>query len=142
MQKIKAPKAKPIYPSEDALHKACIQWFDIQYPKLRNTRHHSPNENPMGNKVTIINYNKKQTSNGRVAGWPDFELYCNGGVLLVEFKTIIGRLSDNQKIVFTDLQSQGFQVHIIRTFKDFQALANGFIKECYAKKEDLEANLQ
>ncbi len=141
MQKIKTPKVKPIYPSEDALHKACIQWFDIQYPKLRNTRHHSPNENSMGNRGTIINYNKKQASIGRVAGWPDFELYYNGRVLLVEFKTIIGRLSDNQKIVFADLQLQGFPVHIIRTFEEFQTLANDFIQKYYAKKEDPEANL-
>ena len=141
MQKIKTPKVKPIYPSEDTLHKACIQWFDIQYPKLRNTRHHSPNENSMGNRGTIINYNKKQTSIGRVAGWPDFELYYNGRVLLVEFKTIIGRLSDNQKIVFADLQLQGFPVHTIRTFEEFQVLINNFIQKYCAKKEDPETNL-
>jgi hypothetical protein len=139
--KIKTPKVKPIYPSEDTLHKACIQWFDIQYPKLRNTRHHSPNENSMGNRGTIINYNKKQTSIGRVAGWPDFELYYNGKVLLVEFKTIIGRLSDNQKIVFADLQLQGFPVYTIRTFEEFQVLINNFIQKYCAKKEDQETNL-
>lgn len=130
MQKIKTPKVKSIHQSEDALHKTCIQWFDIQYPKLRNTRHHSPNENPMtNNRITIIRYNTKQSSMGRVAGWPDLQLFYNGKILFIEFKTVIGRIADNQKIVFADLEAQGFPVHIIRTFEDFQSLVNDFIKK-------------
>ena len=78
---------------------------------------------------------------GRLTGFPDLIIFYKERVLLVEFKTIIGRLSDNQKIVFADLQSQGFPVHIIRTFEEFQVLINHFIQRYCAKKEDLKANL-
>jgi len=141
MQKIKTPKVKPIYPSEGALHEACIQWFYAQYGNTGAVIHHSPNENPKGNKATLIRYNVVMKSLGRLTGFPDLIIFYKERVLLVELKTIIGRLSEHQQALFPKIQSQGFPVHIIRTFEEFQALTNNFIQKYYAKKEDLKTNL-
>jgi hypothetical protein len=140
MQGIKPKKTSKLIQTEHELHIECVQWFEMQHKEA--LLNHQANENPRGDKIQMIRYNKKMKSLGTKTGFPDLEIVCNFRVLYVELKSLTGKLSDSQKSLFAKFEKNGFPVHIIRTFKDFQALANGFIKECYAKKEDPEANLQ
>ena len=137
--KIKSPKLTKLIQTEHSLHIQCVQWFEIQHkvPLLN----HQANENPRGNKIQMICYNKKMKSLGTKTGFPDIQILYNGQVLFIELKSLTGKLSDSQKTLFQQIESNGFQVHIIRTFEDFQILANNFIQKYCAKKEDQETNL-
>ena len=113
---------------EDILHKACIQWFCMQYGMRDDIFiHHSPNENAKGDKSTMIKYNTKMNSMARMAGFPDLEIGYKGKILYIELKAENGRLSDNQKIAHKKITNAGFDVHVIRSTEEFVKVVKGFI---------------
>jgi hypothetical protein len=113
---------------EDILHKACVQWFGLQYG-MRNDIfiNHCPNENPKGDKFKMIRYNAKMKSMGRMTGFPDLEIGYKGKVLFIELKSESGRLSDNQKSAHQNIINAGFEVIVIRSLEEFMEKVNGFI---------------
>ncbi len=126
MQKAKTVKQKVLLQTEHELHIQCVQWFEMQHKKpLLN---HQANENPRGSKIQMICYNKKMKSLGTKAGFPDIQILYNEKVLFIEFKSLTGKLTDSQKALFQQFESNGFPVHIIRTFQKFQMLVNDFVR--------------
>ena len=129
--KTKPPKIKKLTQTEHDLHIQCVQWFEMQHKKpLLN---HQANENPRGNKIQMICYNKKMKSLGTKAGFPDIQILYNEKVLFIELKSLTGKLTDSQKALFQQIESNGFPVHIIRTFEDFRTLVNNSCKNIIPK---------
>ena len=113
---------------EDILHKNCIILFELKYSNKGVILHHSPNENPRGQQIQMICYNKKMKARGRLTGFPDLILFFNNKVLLIELKREKGGvLSTEQKELFKKFQQQQFPVHIIKTLEDFDNLVADFI---------------
>ena len=113
---------------EDILHKACVQWFGMQYGMRDDIFiNHCPNENPSGDKNKMIKYNTKMKSMGRMTGFPDLEIGYKGKVLFIELKSENGRLSDNQKLAHQNIQKAGFEVVVIRSLEEFMEKVKNFI---------------
>jgi len=60
-----------------------------------------------------------------IRGVPDRIVIINKKVFFVELKTLTGKLSPRQVVVFDDLGEAGFPVHILRSKDD----VDDFIKE-------------
>lgn len=102
---------------EHNLQVACVQWFRMQYPGLLL--------------MSIPNggWRKKATAaklkqEGAIAGVPDLLLAHPSNRyhgLWIEMKNgKAGRLSEHQKIVIPQLQKEGYQVVVARTFDEFR----------------------
>ena len=63
-----------------------------------------------------------------VTGVPDRIVFLNQKVHLVELKTLTGKLSPRQSLVFDELGEQGFPVHILRSKEDVEDFIDGAIK--------------
>ena len=57
-----------------------------------------------------------------VNGYPDATFFKDGKTFFVEFKTEIGKQSELQKYVESELIKQGFKYFLIRDLKEFQKI--------------------
>jgi hypothetical protein len=58
-----------------------------------------------------------------MTGYPDLIIFLpKGRVLLVELKSEKGKLSDDQKRVFPELEAKGHLIFIVRSFEAFKEL--------------------
>lgn len=51
-------------------------------------------------------------------GWPDFSVVYNGNVVMIEFKTQSGKLSEDQENVIKRLMVHGNDVHVCTSVQD------------------------
>lgn len=89
--KIRKPKTYP----EDDLQMACIEWFDLAYPKLSKLLFHVPNQR----KQDVIK-GARLKKMGLRSGVADLILLIPKGRyhgMCIEMKSTKGKLSDNQK---------------------------------------------
>ena len=92
--------------SEDALHKAVVDYLTVALPPGA-IFHHSPNESPSG-KV----WRAKMKAKGTRSGWPDIEVFHDGRPYFVELKGTRGRVSGAQHETMVELARQGFPVMV------------------------------
>ena len=59
-----------------------------------------------------------------VSGVPDRIVFLAGRVYLVELKTLTGKISPRQTIVFSQLNEQGFEVQILRSKEQIDDFIN------------------
>ena len=59
-----------------------------------------------------------------VSGVPDRLVFLAGQVYLVELKTLTGKISPRQTIVFSQLNEQGFEVQILRSKEQIDDFIN------------------
>jgi hypothetical protein len=77
---------------------------------------------------SCINYAKKngwfvlKVIRCNVNGFPDASFFKDGKTFFVEFKTAIGKQSELQKYVESELVKQGFKYYLIRDIKEFQKI--------------------
>ena len=78
--------------------------------------------------ASCIQYAKKQgwfvlkVIRCNVNGYPDATFFKDGKTFFVEFKTAIGKQSELQKYVESELIKQGFKYFLIRDLKEFQKI--------------------
>jgi hypothetical protein len=56
---------------------------------------------------------------------PDRIVILNEKIFLVELKTMTGRLSPRQELVFDELGEAGFSVHVLRSYDDIDEFIRG-----------------
>ena len=111
---------------EEILQTACIKWFDYQYPQYRQLLFAVPNGGSR-HKIEAINL-KKQGVRAGVSDiiflYPSFRF----SFLCIEFKSVKGKQSDEQKEFETliDSQTQGLYI-IIRSFEEFKNIIEDHI---------------
>lgn len=113
---------------EDALQKACVRWFDLQYPKLKLLLHHSPNEGLLPGSARE---GAKRKEMGVRAGFPDLVLLHPGGCwyyLCIELKTATGRQSPSQKAFEKAVSMSGGCYEIVRSLDGFIRLIRGYLR--------------
>lgn len=112
---------------EDDLQRACVCWFDLEYPQYRLRLHHSPN----GGKRNAIEAAKFKQMGVR-AGFPDLillipnKLYPFCGI---ELKTKTGRQSENQKEYQKEFESIGAKYVVVRSLEEFIEVVDGYLAE-------------
>lgn len=108
---------------ESKLQKACIKWFDSQYP--RHVLFAIPNG---GGRTPIQGAILK--AEGVRAGVPDLFLAFakeDTGGLFIEMKTEEGKLNENQKVMIPKLRKAGYQVEVVRSFDEFKSLVDKYL---------------
>ena len=112
---------------EDDLQRACVCWFDLQYPQYRLRLHHSPN----GGKRNAIEAVKFKQMGVR-AGFPDLLLVIPNKYypfMGIELKTKTGRQSDHQKAYQKEFDSIGAKYVVCRSLEEFIEVVNGYLAE-------------
>ncbi len=101
---------------EDVILSKCHIWLWNEYPDLRFCCWHIANERKT-NKIQGAQLKAK----GVVAGVPDYVVNYKGKTYYFEFKTDIGYLTKQQKILHESLNKQGFEVYVIRSEEEFKS---------------------
>lgn len=102
---------------EDDLQISCVKWFGMQYPKLADLLHHSPN----GGKRNVIEAARFKAMGVR-AGFPDLILLHPSGeyhFLCIELKTKKGVQSKFQKHYQSLIESEGGKYVLCRSIENF-----------------------
>lgn len=111
---------------EHELQKACVQWFDAQFPKFRFDLFAVPNGGHR-NKATA----GKLKAEGVRAGVADLILEREGffgPLVYIEMKTKVGRQSPNQKDFQKHVESKGRAYKIARSLEDFEEIVLKHLK--------------
>lgn len=110
---------------EDNLQKACITWFDYQYPHMRIRLHHSPN----GGKRNVIEASKFKAMGVR-AGFPDLILLSPNKqypFMAIELKIKTGKQSELQKEYQNEIEKVGAKYVICRSLEDFMTQITDYL---------------
>ncbi|WP_044200640.1 hypothetical protein [Flammeovirga sp. OC4] len=99
---------------EHKIQCACVRWFRLSYPALKNSLFAVPNG---GARDAVTG--RKLKDEGVLAGVPDLMLIYKGKPYPFELKTPVGTLSATQKAVHDDWNKQGVDTVIIRSIDDF-----------------------
>ena len=128
---------------ESILQQQCVAWFRAQYPQYAMLLIHPINEGS-GHSATDRRRQGIHKAEGAVAGVPDLLLFmpaeyrepAPGGHLEwvtqfnglgIEFKTLKGKQSQEQKSFQKMFESAGYKYNVIRSFEEFKMTINGYI---------------
>lgn len=112
---------------EHHLQTACVKWFDLTYPKLKNLLFSIPNEGARSPRNGA-----RLKAMGRRAGMPDLCLLPSidskiSYTVFFEFKTKKGKLSKAQEEMHEKLKTSAFcSVFVINDAKDFMQIVKSF----------------
>jgi len=110
---------------EDDLQKACITWFDYQYPKLKNLLFHVPNGGHRN-----IREAARLKSQGVRPGVSDLILLIPKGEfhgMCIEMKSEKGKVSKLQNEWFMEVDSNGYYCFICHNFNLFKLKINQYL---------------
>ena len=114
---------------EHRLQVACVRWFRMQYPHLREMLFAVPNGGRRDEKTGA-----RLKEEGVIAGVSDMILLQrndNYGALLIEMKTKTGRQSESQKRWQQTAEKQGYRYVVCRSLEDFMKEVNDYQKNNY-----------
>lgn len=127
---------------ESNLQIECVAWFRAQYPQYAMLLIHPINE---GSGNTSRDHKRQgiHKAEGAQAGVPDLLLFIpdditgdssiTSHILGIEFKTLKGKQSQEQKDFETMFLAAGNDYRVIRTFEDFRILIDNWIR-CVSKR--------
>lgn len=145
---------------ESKLQQACVSWFRAQYPQYAMLLVHPINE---GSGHTSIDRRRQgiHKAEGAVAGVPDLILFMIGveatyndqgvqnGALIyhalgIEFKTLKGKQSQEQKNFQKMFEAAQYKYVVIRTFEEFKNCINNWISTVnpYFRKRIASAHVE
>lgn len=108
--------------SEDKLQSECYLWFHNEFPELRGLLCYNLN-NSM-NKIRGMT----DKAMGLQPGRSDMVFYYKGQAFMIEFKTLDGVKSKNQKEWQKVIERSGFSYSIVKSLDEFQTLILRLIK--------------
>lgn len=111
---------------EDNIQRSCIEWFDMQYPKLGKLLYHIPN----GGKRNAREASRFKRQGVR-PGVADLFLSIPSGNhhgLYIEVKSSKGKQTDNQKEFETIVEKHGYPYRVIRSLDSFIELIKSYMK--------------
>jgi len=110
---------------EHRLQVACVRWFRMQYPHLREMLFAVPNGGRRDEKTGA-----RLKEEGVIAGVSDLILLQrndNYGALLIEMKTKTGRQSESQKRWQQTAEEQGYRYVVCRSLEEFMKEVNSYV---------------
>ena len=109
-------------PTESQIQKACVKWFDAQYPELYYNLWAVPNG---GARNAITGANLK--AEGVRPGVSDLMFFSGGELRCIEMKKPGGKQSDSQFEFARAISPEGATYHIIDNLDDFMRLIRGVV---------------
>lgn len=112
---------------EHRLQAACVRWFGLQYPKLRNVLFAVPNG---GRRDAVTGARLK--AEGATPGVADLILLKSNrfyGALCVEMKTPSGRQSEAQRQWQKDAEANGAKYVVCRSLEGFMDEVERYLEE-------------
>lgn len=110
---------------EAELQKACVTWFQLQYPQFSDLLVAIPNGGSR-NIMEAVNLKKQ----GVKPGIPDLVLFVQNeskAVLFIELKVGRNKLTEHQQKYFDLLPNQGYQVEEVRSFDQFRIIIERYL---------------
>ncbi len=110
---------------EHRLQVACVRWFRMQYPHLREMLFAVPNGGRRDEKTGV-----RLKEEGVIAGVSDMILLQRNdryGALLIEMKTKTGRQSESQKRWQKAAEEQGYRYVVCRSLEEFMKEVNSYV---------------
>ena len=111
---------------EHRLQCGCVQWFRLQYPRLRNLLFAVPNGGSR-NKAEA----SRMKDEGVTSGVADLILLKPNrfyGALCIEMKTKTGRQSPSQKEWQQEAEANGAKYVLCRTLDDFKRIVTDYLE--------------
>lgn len=112
--------------TEDDLQAVCVQWFGLQFPRLRKLLCCIPN----GGKRNLREAARLKKA-GVVAGAPDLVLFIPNGqynTLCIEMKAEDGKQTPNQKSWQELAEKHGNRYVVCRDFDDFRGIILNYLQ--------------
>ena len=112
--------------NEYTLQCSCLNYFDLQYPKLEKNYFHIHNE---GTSASRGAFGKKMGIRSGIAD--TFLAVARQGFngLFIEFKSEKGRQSPEQKLFEQAVTAQGYGYVVIRDFLDFKIQIDSYLRD-------------
>ena len=110
---------------ESELQRACVRWFDMQYPKLKNLLFAIPNGGRRSQIEAAI-----MKGEGVRPGVPDLFLAVARGSfhgLFIEMKHGKGTTTTTQAEMMSRLNDQNYMTHVCRSIEEFMTLVNKYL---------------
>jgi sulfur relay (sulfurtransferase) complex TusBCD TusD component (DsrE family) len=102
---------------EDDLQKACVKWFDLQFPKTKGLLFHPANGGSRGLKEAV-----RLKAQGVRAGVADLVFLYNETATFIELKVGKNKQTDSQKEWQELVESHGFSYHVCRSLEEFMEI--------------------
>lgn len=118
---------KPPSDEEHQTQVACVNWFRLEYPKLRNVLFAIPNGGRRDKKTGTT-----LKEEGVVAGVADLILLRRNqqyGALCVEMKTKSGKQSETQKIWQKEVEATGNKYVVCRSLDEFMKEITDYLND-------------
>lgn len=96
--------------NEGQIQKQAVAWFNLQPSTFAYSVYNGA--------VMTVNRRFKKNGPDRPPGFPDVICIHNGLTIYLEFKTLKGRLSVEQRALHKRLASCGAQVYVVRSFDE------------------------
>jgi hypothetical protein len=117
------------FATEAAMGSAFYTWAHNIYLHLHGLLFHVPNEIPRAKGETKTDHMRRiqhLKAQGLVSGVPDYvymgEPAKNKPAMLIELKLPNGTVSPEQKRLHSAYQAAGLEIHVVRTFAEWEAL--------------------
>lgn len=105
--------------SESKLQAECVRYMRNELRVVYGTFFSIPNEGKRG----VVNASR-MIAQGLLAGMPDLCWLTDGTIVFFELKARGGSTSRKQKLIHENLRSQGYEVHIIKSFEEFEKIVS------------------
>ncbi len=112
-------------PSESEIQSSCLTWLKLQHPKVYEVTASFPNGGQRD-----LRYAMRLKREGMKKGFPDNGTFWPSGKyhgLFVEFKSVKGRLSEEQRYVLVKLSEMGYCCVVIRSLEEYMPAVNGYL---------------
>lgn len=122
-----AKKRKKPTDDEHKIQCACVRWFRLKYPKLKNILFAIPNG---GRRDAVTG--AKLKDEGATSGVSDLILLCSNrlyGALCIEMKTPKGVQQPSQKEWQKEIEAMGNKYIICRSLDEFMKAINDYLKD-------------
>lgn len=119
---MKIPAAKirnPHVDREGPIHKACLNYLRLQFPKAVIT--HAANESGRGGKAGV-RYGSRNKSLGQMRGFPDLIMLHRGGLYTFEVKAPRNYPDDHQRAAGAAIEANGGYWAVVRSIDDVKAV--------------------
>jgi hypothetical protein len=117
------------FTTEAAMGSAFYTWAHNTYLHLHGLLFHVPNEIPRAKGETKTDHMRRiqyLKAQGLVSGVPDYiymgEPVKNKPAMLIELKLPKGTVTPEQKRLHATYQAAGLEIHVVRTFAEWEAL--------------------
>jgi len=103
--------------SEIQLQAECVRYMRNELRVVYGTFFSVPNEGKRG----VVNASR-MIAQGLLAGIPDLVWLIDETVVFFELKAKNGSTSAKQKLIHENLRAEGYEVHIVKTFTEFEKI--------------------